>query len=77
MAETLTGLVPGDDRNSYPRAFEVVSDIQLALIDSRYTAWARWLKLFLMLLVGGGILNMLYGIFAVAQTVVDRLGATY
>ena len=77
MADTLRGLAPDDDLDSYPNAFAIVGEVQLALLDALYLKWSRWLKASLMLLIAVGILNAMYGIFAAAQTLMSQLGGTF
>ena len=77
MADTLRGLAPDDELASYPNAFEIVGEVQMAMLDATYTKWSRWLKASVMLLIAVGLLNALYGIFAAAQTVMSKLGGTF
>ena len=72
-ADMLDSLVPGEARAAYAPAFQVLADMQEALLDLHYTRWARVLKFFLMLFAGLGIVNLLVGLMQSANLIMSEL----
>ena len=74
LAELLDSLVPGEDRDRYPSAFETLATMQEALLANHYAVYARGLKLLFMAITAGFLVLMFHGLFNAAQTVASQVG---
>ena len=74
IAELLDALVPGEDRERYPNAFETLATMQEAQLANHYAVRARGLKFLFMLTATGFLVLMFHGLFNAAQTVASQVG---
>ena len=74
IAELLDALVPGEDRERYPSAFETLAAMQEALLANHYAVRARALKFTFMAVAAGFLVLMFHGLFNAAQTVTSQVG---
>lgn len=74
VAELLDALVPGEDRERYPSAFETLAAMQEALLANHYAVRARALKFLFMTTTAGFLVLMFHGLFNAAQTVASQVG---
>lgn len=74
VAELLDALVPGEDRERYPGAFETLASMQEALLANHYAVRARALKFTFMAVSAGFLVLMFHGLFNAAQTVATQVG---
>ena len=74
VADLLDALVPGEDRERYPNAFETLAAMQEAQLANQYAVRARGLKFLFMLTATGFLLLMFYGLFNAAQSVASQVG---
>lgn len=74
VAELLESLVPGEDRERYPAAFETIADMQEALLSHHYVVRARALKVTFMAIAVGSLVLLIYGLFNAAQVVTTQVG---
>ena len=74
IAELLDALVPGENRERYPNAFETLAAMQEALLASHYAVRARGLKFVFMATAAGFLVLMFHGLFNAAQSVASQVG---
>ena len=74
IAELLDALVPGEDRERYPNAFETLAAMQEAQLANHYAVCARGLKFIFMATAAGFLVLMFHGLFNAAQTVASQVG---
>lgn len=74
IAELLEALVPGEDRERYPNAFETLAAMQEAQLANHYAVRARGLKFVFMATAAGFLVLMFHGLFNAAQTVASQVG---
>ena len=74
VAELLEALVPGEDRERYPNAFETLAAMQEAQLANHYAVRARALKFVFMATAAGFLVLMFHGLFNAAQTVASQVG---
>lgn len=74
IAELLDALVPGEDRERYPNAFETLAAMQEAQLANHYAVRARALKFIFMATAAGFLVLMFHGLFNAAQTVASQVG---
>lgn len=74
IAELLEALVPGEDRERYPNAFETLAAMQEAQLANHYAVRARALKFVFMATAAGFLVLMFHGLFNAAQTVASQVG---
>ena len=74
IAELLDTLVPGEDRERYPNAFETLAAMQEAQLANHYAVRARGLKFLFMVTAAGFLVLMFHGLFNAAQTVASQVG---
>jgi len=74
IAELLDALVPGEDRERYPNAFETLAAMQEAQLANHYAVRARGLKFIFMATAAGFLVLMFHGLFNAAQTVASQVG---
>lgn len=74
IAELLDALVPGEDRERYPSAFETLAAMQEAQLANHYAVRARGLKFTFMATAAGFLVLMFHGLFNAAQTVASQVG---
>ena len=74
VAELLDALVPGEDRERYPNAFETLAAMQEAQLANHYAVRARGLKFVFMATAAGFLVLMFHGLFNAAQTVASQVG---
>lgn len=74
IAELLDALVPGEDRERYPSAFETLAAMQEAQLANHYAVRARGLKFVFMATAASFLVLMFHGLFNAAQTVTSQVG---
>ena len=74
VADLLDSLVPGEERERYPNAFETLAAMQEALLTNHYAVRARVMKFVFMLFTVGALVLMFHGLFNAAQSVASQIG---
>ena len=74
VADILESLVPGEERERYPNAFETLAAMQEALLSNHYTVRARAMKFTFMSLTVTFLVLMFHGLFNAAQSVTSQIG---
>jgi len=74
VADLLESLVPGEERERYPNAFETLAAMQEALLSTHYTVRARAMKFSFMMLTVAFLVLMFHGLFNAAQSITSQIG---
>ncbi len=74
VADLLESLVPGEERERYPNAFETLAAMQEALLSNHYTVRARAMKFSFMALTVAFLVLMFHGLFNAARSVTSQVG---
>ena len=74
IADLLDSLVPGEERDRYPSAFETLATMQEALLANQYAARSRGIKFMFMLISVGSLMLIFHGLFNAAQSIAAQVG---